>query len=397
MRLLPAALVALTALAHAQDPGRIHRFKESAQNRKCGLYVPDGLRRKETVPLLVALPDTRGLAMHEIDQWRHLAFTHRFAVLSVDIMTSRERGWHPKEQVEMQKDMEAVLAAMEEARQRAPIDPTAVILRGHSGGTYLTLWLGLRQPELFLGICGDGVVFWKQTIPTGKFERTRPRYDLPILLCHGALDYTRARKETATARDELKKAGYRNVTFKIIPDHEHLPHPQTCIDWMMDLIKSTAKSRKERRKLIGEVAKLRAEFKQGARSGTLRKLADLLAREEKYKVSAGAAALYAEVSERGRKILAQARELEQSGRLVEAKEIYVDLDRTYYPLPLGKEAREHKKRVVRGDAYKADVLLQEGLAAYRKGRKEKAFELFEKILRDYPETPAAKIANENMR
>ena len=204
----PVILLLLAAVAWAQDEAETHRFKEPAHNRKCGMLVPPKLRKKETVPLLLALPDTAGLGSLELDRWRHEAMLNRWAVLSLDIMTSRKRGWHPKEQLEMQEDMEATLAALEEAMKRAPIDKTAIILRGHSGGTYLTLWLGLRRPDLFLGICGDGVVFFKEAIPVDdKYEKVKPDLDLPILLYRGELDNTRARKGTEQARDQLKKAG----------------------------------------------------------------------------------------------------------------------------------------------------------------------------------------------
>ena len=385
-------------MAWAQDEAETHRFKEPAHNRKCGMLVPPRLKKKQTVPLLVTLPDTGGLGSLELDRWRHEAMLNRWAVLSLDIMTSRKRGWHPKEQLEMQEDMEATLAAIDEALKRAPIDKTAIILRGHSGGTYLTMWLGLRRPDLFLGICGDGVVFFKEAIPANdKYETVKPDLDMPILLYRGELDNTRARKETEQARDLLKKAGYKNVTFKTVPKLTHTPDVSTFVTWTKELLKSTKKQRHAVRKLLIEADKIRAQLAKGSNRGAYSKLAKLLDQEAKAGVSAGGAELVAEVSKRALTLMQQAKTMEADGRMVEAAEVYTDVDNTYYPLPVAKAARAEKKRIKATDAFKADEILRKALRYYNAGKKDKAFSLFEKIMQQYPNTPAAKIANETMK
>lgn len=394
----PVILLLFAAVAWAQDEAETHRFKEPAHNRKCGMLVPPKLRKKETVPLLLALPDTAGLGSLELDRWRHEAMLNRWAVLSLDIMTSRKRGWHPKEQLEMQEDMEATLAALEEAMKRAPIDKTAIILRGHSGGTYLTLWLGLRRPDLFLGICGDGVVFFKEAIPVDdKYEKVKPDLDLPILLYRGELDNTRARKGTEQARDQLKKAGYKNVTYKTVPKLGHLPDVKTFVTWAKELLKSTKKQRQAVRKLLIEADKIRAQLAKGTSRSVYSKLAKLVQQEAKAGVSVGGAELVAEVSKRALTLMQQAKTMEAGGRMVEAAEVYADVDNTYFPLPVGKAARAEKKRLKQTDAFKADEILRKALRYFNRGDKDKAFTLFEKIMQQYPDTPAAKIANETMK
>ena len=54
-------------------------------------------------------------------------------------------------------------------------------MTGHSGGTYLTLWLGLRRPDLFLGICGRSCVYFKETVEFGELDKFEPDYELMSL------------------------------------------------------------------------------------------------------------------------------------------------------------------------------------------------------------------------
>ena len=119
--------------------------------------------------------------------------------------------------------------------------------------------------------------------------------------------------------------------------------------------------------------------------------------EAKAGVSAGGAELVAEVSKRALSLMEQAKTMEEGGRMIEAAEVYADVDNTYFPLPVGKTARAEKKRLKQTDAFKADEILRRALRYFDRGDKEKAFSLFEKIMQQYPDTPAAKIANETMR
>ncbi len=107
-------ILLLAAVANAQDYGVMKRLKIriGGKNRKLVFFLPRGLRKNEALPLLVAVPDTRGLAYKEVGQWTQQAFEHRFAIMSVDINSSGKDGWSPRDQLVMARDMEAVTDGM---------------------------------------------------------------------------------------------------------------------------------------------------------------------------------------------------------------------------------------------------------------------------------------------
>ena len=121
-RAVALVLLAAPLLGQAERSyGETVRLKidVGGEERKIALFIPDGAKKGEVFPLLVALPDTRSKAMLELGQWQQPAYDKRFCVFSVDINTSGEKGWHPKEQLEMQRDMEAVTEGMKVAAARA--------------------------------------------------------------------------------------------------------------------------------------------------------------------------------------------------------------------------------------------------------------------------------------
>ncbi|MGH7163681.1 MAG: prolyl oligopeptidase family serine peptidase, partial [Planctomycetota bacterium] len=309
--------------------------------------------------------------------------------LSVDVMTSRERGWLPAEQMDMQRDVEAVTLAIEEARKRAPLDPSATVITGHSGGTYLTLWMGLRRPDLFMAVCGRACVFFKETAQFGKAEKLPPNLDMPIFLYHGELDSTRAAQETLLAAKTLKEAGFRSVTHRLVPKMAHASMPEVFMEWYLKLLAETEKPRKAAQAIAREVAKLREELQAGPKAGAYAQLAKLVEREKKASVAAGAAALEAEVIGRAKEAIARAKGLEAESRFVEAAAAWRKIEDAYRPLEVAKEAQKERARIVKSDEHKAEEMLAEGRALKEKGQAEKAFAIFEKVAAQYPETAAA--------
>ena len=142
MRRTLLALACLGAPLLAQEYGEDHRLKvdiSGGETRKVGFFVPKGLKKNQAVPLVVAVPGDEGKAVLELGQWQQMGFEHGFAVVSVDIQTA-SRGWLPSEQIEMQRDAEAVTKAVEAAREKAKetgvaLDDTAFVITGYSGGT----------------------------------------------------------------------------------------------------------------------------------------------------------------------------------------------------------------------------------------------------------------------
>ena len=271
IRLLAASLLALTASVLAQenygDTIRM-RVKVGGENRKVALFLPKSLKRGEMISLLVAIPATAAKAYLEIGQWQKEAFEHRFAVLSADTTTGSKKGWHPSDQLEMQRDMETITLAIEAALKKAKtkrmtIDTTATVITGWSGGAYLALWLGVRRPDLFMGICVRGFPNWyKEFLEFGKLDSHPPKFTTPIFLYRGELDNRRVAKQTEITAKKLQEKGYKNVVYKVIAKMQHESKPEVFLEWYYKLLKDTAKGRADSIKIAAEVATIRAGLRE---------------------------------------------------------------------------------------------------------------------------------------
>jgi predicted esterase len=363
------------------------------EERKIALFIPDAVKKGESFPLLVALPDTQGKAMLEVGQWQQPAFDKRFCVFSVDIKTSGELGWHPRDQLEMQRDMEAVTEGMRVAREEAKakgilLDESATVLTGFSGGTYLTLWLGIRRPDLFLAVCARSCVFHKETVEFSKFDKAEPNKAMPIFLYHGEVDNPRVKQETELARSSLAAAGFTNVQFKVVPEMRHESKPEVFLEWYGKLLKETEKPRKEAAKIRVEVEKLRADV-VARKASAYGKLAKLAEQEWKAGVRGGAADLLGEVLAEAKKKWDEAANLEADNLFQEAANAFGRVEKDYAPLDISKEAREKRVKILNSDAFKAAEMLARAKELIEKGAREKAVPLLEKIADQYGETPAA--------
>ncbi|MCK6460218.1 MAG: prolyl oligopeptidase family serine peptidase [Planctomycetes bacterium] len=397
MRALSAlVLLAAPLLAQAERSyGETLRLKidVGGEERKIALFIPDNVKKGENFPLLVALPDTQGKAMLEVGQWQQPAFDKRFCVVSVDIKTSGEQGWHPKEQLEMQRDMEAVTESIRVAREEAKakgilLDDSATVLTGFSGGTYLTLWLGIRRPDLFLGVCGRCCVFHKEAAEFSKFDKTEPNKAMPIFLYYGEVDNPRVKKETELARSTLAAAGFTNVQLKVVAGMAHESKPEEFLDWYGRLLKETERPRKEAMKIKVEVEKLRPDVVAG-KAGAYGKLAKLVEHERKVGAKGGAADLLGEVLAEAKKKWDAAANLEADNRFQEAADAFGKVEKDYMPLDVAKEAREKRLKILNSDAFKAAEMLAKAKDLIEKGAREKAVPILEKIADQYGETPAA--------
>jgi predicted esterase len=398
MRKLAVLLALATATLAQEDYGETVRIKLTiaGESRKAAMFLPKAVKKNEVLPLLVAVPDTRCKAFLEIGQWQQMAYEQRFAVFSVDTKTGGQQGWHHSEQLEMQRDMEAVIKGLEVGEQKAKergilIDPSARVITGHSGGTYLTIWLGLRRPDLFLGVCGRSCVFHKEAVEFGEFDRVKPDLNMPIFLYRGELDHPISKKQTELAKKTLDAAGYKKVDFRIIPQMVHESKPEVCAEWFLTLLRNTEKSRKETRKITAELEKLRPLVEAG-KSGVYSKLLKLVAREEKAGVNGGAGALMDQVLAAARKEWERAENLEADYQLIEAAKIYKGIQKKYGPLDISKRARTKRAKLIKTDEYKAREILAKARAYLEKDNKDKAHDLLDKIVTKYPKTVAAEKA-----
>jgi predicted esterase len=348
MRPLLALLLLPNALLLAQDYGVTHREKVmvSGEPRKFALFVPKDVKKGEILPMVVAVPGTDQAAFQEIGEWELDASKGRYCVLSIDCLTNTRNGWHPSEALAMQKDAEAVLLSIESAKKIAPIDETAVAITGWSGGSYLTLHVGIRHPEVFLGVCVRSVVFFKETGTIGKAERVTPNFDMPIFLCRGDLDVSRSAKETEQAAATLKETGFRNVTHRVVPKMAHESRRDVFLEWFTKLLKETEKARKTVKTLRKELAALRDErAAKGMKPGFCSKLQALLDQEKKAGVDAGGRPFLDEILVEAKKLWEEAATLAADGKAEEAMAIYRKIEDAYRPLEISKQAAQERAKL----------------------------------------------------
>jgi len=385
------ALALATAAAAAQNDAETVRFKVTVggEPRKAGLLLPKDVKKNEIFPLVVAVPDTEGAAFKELDPWAVYAIKHRFVVVSVDSETPK--GWAYNELLAMQRDTEAIEAAIEVAKTKVAVDDSAIVIHGHLGGTYPTLWMGVRRPDLFLGVAANSCVYYAQMGPTEK-ELPNLNLHLPILLSHGELDTPRMAKETQLAHTTLKEAGFDRIVFRIVPKAINVPNLDSFVEWYLKLLKETEKPRKAQRKAREAMARLRAELAAGLKPATLKELDALAEQELASGFKSGAVDLRKEVVGKAQETLNRAKTAEENRAYVDAVALYKEVADAYLPLGIAKEAAKERQRLLKSDDYKADEILREALRLKESGHEEKAVSLLEKILEQFPHTPAAEQA-----
>lgn len=293
----------------------------------------------------------------------------------------------------MQRDMEAVTEGIEVARKEAMnagvlLDESATVVTGFSGGTYLTLWLGIRRPDLFLGVCGRSCVFHKEAVEFSQFDKVPPNKAMRIFLYYGEVDNPRVKKETELAKKTLDGAGFTNVLLKVEAGMAHESKPEVFLEWYGKLLKETEKPRREGMKIKVEVEKIRADVVAG-KAGAYGKLAKIAEQERKAGAQGGAATLLDEVLLGAKKKWDAAANLEADNRLQDAADAFGAIEKDYMPLDIAKEARERRLKILRGDAFKAMELLAKAKELIEKGARDKAIPILEKIADQYGETPSA--------
>lgn len=347
MRALLCLLALPLARVAAQEYGETIRGKVDidGEPRKYALFVPKDVKKGETLPLVVAVPGTDQAAFQEIGEWELDAYKNRFCVLSIDCVTNTSKGWHPSEAIPMDKDRRAVVESLAASRKSAPIDETAIVITGWSGGTYLTLFAGIRHPELFLAVCARSVVFFPEVGRIGKTERVTPNLDQPVFLCRGELDVSRSAKETENAANVLKEGGFRAVTFRVIPKMTHESKREVFLEWFLKLLKETEKARKSVKGIRKEVAALSEDLKKGLKAGFCTKLQAILDQEKKLGVDAGGKELLATVLVDAQKLWEVAATHEADGRTAEAAAAYKKIEETYRPLEIAKRAAQARAKL----------------------------------------------------
>jgi phospholipase/carboxylesterase len=101
-------------------------------------------------------------------------------------------GWYPLGEGvqdspgEVTQASEAVLAFLEEAQQRYPIDPRKIVLLGFSQGGALAFELALRDASRFAGLAA--LSSWLPEQLAARLQPESAHQNLPVLVVHGTED-----------------------------------------------------------------------------------------------------------------------------------------------------------------------------------------------------------------
>jgi phospholipase/carboxylesterase len=129
-------------------------------------------------------------------------------------------GWYPLgegargDPEEMMRASERVLAFLDAAQQRYPIDPRKIVLLGFSQGGALAFDLALRDPSRFAGLAG--LSCW---LPDQLAEQIQPgsaHQSLPVLVVHGTEDPMVPVDRARESRQQLTRLGVA-LTYREYP------------------------------------------------------------------------------------------------------------------------------------------------------------------------------------
>lgn len=191
----------------------------------------------------------------------------------------------------------------------------------------------------------------------------------------------------------LRESGFARVTFQTVPKASNVPNLDTSfVPWLVKLLKETEKSRKAVRKAREALARVKAELEAGGKPGTLKELATLAEQERATGARIGAGELLAPILAKVSETMERAKTLEAAGSFAQAADAFREVAERYPGLEAAKEAAKERQRVLKSDGYKAEAILFEALRLKEEGQEEKAMQLFEKILAQFPSTPAAETA-----
>ena len=116
---------------------------------------------------------------------------------------------------------DALLALLDEITRKHGVDTNRIYLTGLSMGGYGTWRLGLTHPEKFAAIvpiCGGGELI---TVLVANGEKAKALKTMGVWAFHGGKDPVVPVEESQRMVDLVKKAGVRDVKFKIYPEAGH--------------------------------------------------------------------------------------------------------------------------------------------------------------------------------
>ena len=204
----------------------------------------------------------------------------------------------------------------------------------------------------------------------------------------GERDFASVRKGTDEAIEALKKAGYTRIVTETIKGMKHETRPEVFVKWYSRFLRGTTRGRKAAGKIAAEADKLRADWKAG-KPGVYAKMVKLVEKEVKAGFGRSAEKLLADARAANQKAFKEATDLLADNQFLDAAAAFKSIEKSCRGLPIAKQARELRTKLVKGDEYKAAVMLVKALALQEKGKAEQADTLLVKITEKYKDTVAA--------
>jgi len=209
-------------------------------DRNYWLYLPKDINHERRYPLVVSLHGMKpyDISEHHVKMWGDLADKHGFIILAPELQTSDALGQFPLRKMGSAeaKDVQHVLACMDEVIPDYPVDPNEVFLSCWSMGGYLAHFIAAEYGQRFAAFAPLQSNFCNEILNPVK---ARQHNRLPVFVFYGTTDFGVVSNEAKDSIEWYSKLGF-DVTVKKA-DVPHQRHPELAAEFFEGIL---AKNRK---------------------------------------------------------------------------------------------------------------------------------------------------------
>lgn len=141
---------------HLPAPGETLTLTEPEHDRTYHLYIPTRYQQGRPTSLMVTCHGSApwDWARAQLDEWKGLGEQKNFIVAAPELVSSQAAlPATAADQVRRQhEDEQAILSMVRMIRAARTINPDRIFITGWSSGSWATLYVGLRNPEVFRAI-----------------------------------------------------------------------------------------------------------------------------------------------------------------------------------------------------------------------------------------------------
>lgn len=260
--LLVTAVAAPAADNYLDDHGAVKTGKLSFRNEKAGrnyyMYVPTNYSPKKAWPLVVSAPGTFPFdsSPGTRDSWIDQAEKHGIIVCCPDLDTANGLMNVKADQAKLAKDLEAVMAILDEVRERYKIDPNGIFSTGWSGGGYPAHYLMLKRPDVFRGVIGRTANFSEDLVDDEAARKARHRH----AYCFFAKsDLAGIPEQNRRAHSWYTVRGFLNFKIEEVPGG-HSKNNDLAAQWLTKIVTTWPVARIQASKVSG-AAPLTVDFR----------------------------------------------------------------------------------------------------------------------------------------